>query len=66
MSGLPIEKLESKIAFLERHIEEQDKEILKMRENLDKILLDLESLKSSVQQSPEQNADPGTEKPPHY
>lgn len=66
MSELPAKELESKLAFLERHIEEQDKVILKMRGKLDKILLDLESLKSSVQHASEQNADTGIEKPPHY
>ena len=66
MSELPAKEIESKIAFLERHIEQQDKEILKMRESLEKVLLDLESLKSSAQHSSQQNSDPGTERPPHY
>jgi len=66
MSELQVNQLESKLAFLERHIEEQDKVILKMRGKLDKILLDLESLKTSVQHASEQNTDAGVERPPHY
>ena len=66
MSELPKEELESKIAFLERHIEEQDREILNLRKILDKVLQDVESLRNSVQQTSQQNSDPATEKPPHY
>ncbi len=66
MSELQVNELESKIAFLERHIEEQDRVILKMRGEIDKILLNLESLKTSVQHASEQNTDTRVERPPHY
>ena len=66
MSELPKEELESKIAFLERHIEEQDREILNLRKILDKVSEDVESLQNSVQQTSQQNSDPATERPPHY
>ena len=66
MSELPKEELESKIAFLERHIEEQDREILNLRKILDKVLEDVESLQNSRQQTSQQNSDPATERPPHY
>ncbi len=66
MSELQVNQLESKIAFLERHIEEQDRVILKMRGKLDKILLDIESLKTSVQHASEQNTGSDVERPPHY
>ena len=66
MSELPKEELESKIAFLERHIEEQDREILNLRKILDKVLQDVESLRNSVKQTSQQNSDPATERPPQY
>ncbi len=66
MNELTITKLESKIAFLERHIEEQDKVIFKMRGKIDQIVHDLESLKSSVTTPPQQSPEAGNERPPHY
>lgn len=66
MYELPKNKLESKIAFLERHIEEQDKIILKIRENLDQIFLELANLKPTIQNTQQPISEAKNEKPPHY
>lgn len=66
MSELNINKLEAKIAFLERHVEEQDKEILSLRGSVDAVLLELENIKSSILHSSTQTEEPPSEKPPHY
>ncbi len=66
MSDLKSDELESKIAFLERHIEEQDKAILKMEQRLDRVFEELENLRSSLQGAESPASNPADEKPPHY
>lgn len=66
MSDLKSDELESKIAFLERHIEEQDKVILKMEQRLDRVFEELENLRSSLQGAESPTSNPADEKPPHY
>jgi len=66
MSELNTKELEAKIAFLERHVEEQDKEILSLRGSVDGIVLELENLKSSILHASAQTQETESEKPPHY
>jgi uncharacterized coiled-coil protein SlyX len=66
MSELAIEKLESKIAFMERHIEQQDRVILELRNSLDETQNQIEGLKEALQDMHFPRTDVVDEKPPHY
>ncbi len=66
MSEISLENLESKVAFLEQHIEEQDKVILKVRGRLDQLIHEMEHLKSAIQESPSPRTGSDEERPPHY
>ncbi len=64
MSDSALQKLETKIAFLERHVEEQDRVILKLRKTLDALELEMEQIKANLQESG--GSEPANERPPHY
>lgn len=67
MKELDNKELESKIAFLERHIEEQDKVILKLSSDVQTIAKELLSLKESLPSGSQGGNDlPVEERPPHY
>ncbi len=66
MSDLTQKELESKIAFLERHVEEQDKVILKMSQNLESITAEVTAIKHSMQSAEQSLSNLPDEKPPHY
>lgn len=66
MSELAIEKLESKIAFMERHIEQQDRVVLELRNLLDETQNQIEGLKEAVKDMNAPRTDFVDEKPPHY
>ena len=63
-SAKRLTNLEMKFAFIEEHIALQDREILKLRTQIEKQIADLERLKA------EQDGDHltirGDERPPHY
>ncbi len=63
---LPEKELESKIAFLERHVEEQDKVILSLRKEIDLIAQQVANLKHTIHDSQSLSDAPIDEKPPHY
>ncbi|MBC2594577.1 SlyX family protein [Ruficoccus amylovorans] len=57
--------LEARIAYLERHLEQQDREMLKQAERLALLTRELTSLKGRVQGMDDKGM-PAQEKPPHY
>ena len=68
MSDLPITELEIKLAFLERHQEEQDKIILALSGEVASLHRELARLRDRLA-TPAQNAadaPPAHERPPHY
>ena len=64
-----LQRLEEKIAYLERHVGEQDKAMLEMAELLERLRRELaglrERLPASAPGEPESGA-PAQERPPHY
>jgi len=60
-----IHELEVKIAFLEKHVVEQDRAMLEMNDRLAAIEKRLQSLRDRFERGPE-NPMPADEKPPHY
>jgi uncharacterized coiled-coil protein SlyX len=60
-----IHELEVKIAFLEKHVVEQDRAMLEMSDRLAAIEKRLQSLRDRFERGPE-NPMPADEKPPHY
>ena len=66
MKTKPNQEFETKLAFLERHIEEQDRVILKLRQQVDTIDQELNQLKIAHQDSSSASSDILDEKPPHY
>ncbi len=66
MSELSIERLESKITFLECHIEEQDRVILELRNLLDGTNKQVKELKEAIEGLESPQSDVPDERPPHY
>ena len=66
MSELSIERLESKITFLERHVEQQDRVILELRNLLDDTRKQIEVLKEAMEGVEAPQTDSIDERPPHY
>ena len=66
MSELSIENLESKITFLEHHVEQQDRVILELRNLLDDTQKQIDALKEAMQGVEGPRTDAIDEKPPHY
>lgn len=64
-----LQQLEEKIAYLERHVVEQDKAMLEMSELLERIKIELGSLRERLEDGSSGSADDATlinERPPHY
>jgi SlyX protein len=64
-----LQRLEEKIAYLERHVVEQDKVMLVMAETLERLKRDLAGLRSRLAESGDQAGETGSvpdERPPHY
>ncbi len=57
--------LEARIAHLERHLEQQDREMLKQAERLALIMREFKALKGRVDGLDDKSL-PAQEKPPHY
>ena len=62
-----VTRLEEKIAYLERHVTEQDKAMLEMAGQLDRFKAELTRLKQRAESAPT-TPDGGMadERPPHY
>ena len=66
MSELSIDRLESKITFLERHVEQQDHVILELRNSLDDTRKQIDALKEAMAGVEGPQTDAMTKRPPHY
>ena len=67
MSENDTSELQIKISFLERHIEEQDRVILELRQDTDLIKKELFKLKDRMESdSSGSEGAPADERPPHY
>lgn len=63
--GSEIKKLEEHLAFMDNHIAEQDKEIMNLRQKLDKAIEELKTLRDYFDSGALTPGDT-REKPPHY
>ena len=63
-----LQRLEEKIAYLERHVVEQDKAMLEMSEILERVKSELSSMRDRLEDtsSGESDATLLDERPPHY
>jgi len=63
-----IKRLEEKIAYLERHVVEQDKAMLELADNLARLRKELRKLQDRPAGDRAESADeaPLNERPPHY
>jgi SlyX protein len=62
-----IQRLEEKIAYLERHVVEQDKAMLELTEQLTRLRLALQTLRERLPEESAGGATPAPdERPPHY
>lgn len=62
-----LQRLEEKIAFLERHVTEQDKVMLALGDTLAKLRLELRALRERSTGATASDAEPPVdERPPHY
>jgi len=69
MSAERIDRLEERLAWLERHVEEQDKVILQLTETADRLRAELRLLRERSATGPGGEIAPGStgdERPPHY
>lgn len=68
MNHSNIQELETKISFIERHIEEQDRVILKLLQTIDTLEERIGKLEDNDEQSGggQSNQAMGHERPPHY
>ena len=67
----PIEDLQSRIAFLEKHVAEQDAEMYQLSKRLDRLVKVAKEQKAQLAAVAELNSQsagdmPADEKPPHY
>ena len=64
-----IKRLEEKIAYLERHVTEQDKAMLELVEQVEALRRELKALRDRSASGGGQQGvgdDPSDERPPHY
>lgn len=66
MSDATNTELEIKIAFFERHAEEQDKAILALSKEVDALRREIKDLRERAQPSSGESGPPADERPPHY
>lgn len=67
MSNERIDRLEERLAWLQRHVTEQDKAMLEMAGQLDRVKAELTRLKHRAEAAPSNpESSPADERPPHY
>jgi SlyX protein len=67
MSTERIDRLEERLAWMQRHITEQDKAMLDMAGQLDRLKAEVTRLKQRPEAGPAHaEANPPDERPPHY
>jgi SlyX protein len=67
VSNERIDRLEERLAWLQRHVGEQDKAMLEMAGQLDRLKAELTRLRQRSEAAPANaEATPAEERPPHY
>jgi SlyX protein len=66
MSADRLDQLESRFAWLERHVLEQDKAMVGLADEVRRVREQLQRLRARVQGSGGEAPEPPDEKPPHY
>jgi len=67
VSNERIDRLEERLAWLQRHVTEQDKAMLEMAGQLDRVKAELARLKHRAEAAPANpEGAPADERPPHY
>ena len=68
VSNERIDRLEERLAWLQRHVTEQDKAMLEMAGQLDRIKAELTRLRQRAESAPTglDSAGSESERPPHY
>lgn len=71
MSSERVDRLEERLAWLERHVTAQDKAMLELHEEIDRLRAALAALQSRSETTPgggDTSPDPASfdERPPHY
>jgi SlyX protein len=69
MSDDRVRRLEEKLAYLERHVTEQDKAMLELADDLARVRLELRALRERNAGAPDSARGAGemeNERPPHY
>lgn len=62
-----VQRLEEKVAYLERHVTEQDKAMLELTETLARVRVALRKLRERMSDAtPGGGSEPAEERPPHY
>jgi len=63
-----VQRLEEKVAYLERHVTEQDKAMLELMDTLARLRLELRTLREQrTGTAPEEGGEaPADDRPPHY
>jgi len=63
-----VQRLEEKVAYLERHVTEQDKAMLELGDTLARLRLELRSLRERLAGAApvDGGEEPKDERPPHY
>ncbi len=59
-------EMETKIAFLEKHINELSDVVYRQQQEIDKLTTTIDALKDQVEMALENSHEPANEKPPHY
>jgi len=64
----PLHDLEERLAFLQRHVEQQDREMLELSRELMKVTERLARMEAKVAQGTDsaENSSPADERPPHW
>ena len=63
-----VQRLEEKVAYLERHVTEQDKAMLELTDTLSRMRVELRKLRERMSDSGagDGGGEPTDERPPHY
>lgn len=65
MNDEPLARLEEKLAWLQRHVTEQDKAMLELAGEIDRLKKQIAELRAKAAGAPE-GEPPADERPPHY
>jgi len=63
-----VQRLEEKVAYLERHVTEQDKAVLELSDTLSRMRIELRKLRDRVSDTAtgDGGGETAAERPPHY